>query len=261
MSSQVPELPQVDMVIHSAGMAHIIPKSEAERNAFFLVNVQGTKNLLEALNALPSLPKSFILISTVAVYGKEVGEEIKESHPLEGDTPYAKSKILAEKLVKDWGKKNGVDVVILRLPLVIGSKSPKGNLATMISGIRSGFYFRPGLGKARRSMVLAGDVVELTFRLWGVSGTFNLTDGRHPSFAELDSALGKAFDKRIKQIPESLLLMMAKLGDLIPKFPINSLKMSKMINSLTFDDNKAREELNWSPRSVSAQIPTLFSEK
>ena len=260
LSLEIPDLPEVDMVIHSAGMAHVVPRSEAERDSFFSVNVQGTKNLLEGLVSNSSLPKSLVLISTMAVYGKEAGEKINEQAPLDGDTPYSKSKIEAEKLVVDWGKKKGVDIVVLRLPLVIGSKDPKGNFATMLSGIRRGFYFRPGKGQARRSMVLASDVAELTGRLWGVSGIFNLTDGKHPSFVELDTALVKVFGKRIKQIPESFLRTLAKVGDFVPLFPMNTLKMSKMTSSLTFDDTKAKSELNWSPKSVISEIPNLFSE-
>jgi nucleoside-diphosphate-sugar epimerase len=93
------EVPQVDdshdfeLVIHNAGLAHRVPKNEMEGQEFFEVNVGGTKNLLLALTSLKNKPKCFVFVSTVAVYGVEVGEGIDETHALLGVSPYDKSKI------------------------------------------------------------------------------------------------------------------------------------------------------------------------
>ena len=81
-----------DVVFHAAGKAHSVPKTEAEKRLFFDVNLQGTKNLCTALER-SGIPKAFIFISTVAVYGCDSGENITEEHPLNGTTPYALSKI------------------------------------------------------------------------------------------------------------------------------------------------------------------------
>lgn len=83
------------MVLHACGKAHIVPRTEEEKQAFFDVNYTGTIHLCEALERVGG-PKALIFISTVAVYGYESGEMITEEHPLNGDTPYAKSKIMAE---------------------------------------------------------------------------------------------------------------------------------------------------------------------
>ena len=74
------------------------PKTKAEKQAFFDVNLQGTKNLCAALERR-GVPRAFIFISTVAVYGCEYGEEITEEYPLGGKTPYAMSKRLAEEFL------------------------------------------------------------------------------------------------------------------------------------------------------------------
>src|SRR5690606_7809765 len=97
LSQEIPTLPQVDLVIHAAGKAHVIPKTAEEKEMFFKVNEIGTSNLLKGLK---EHPKSIIFISTVAVYGKEVGNHLDESTPLLGETPYALSKIKAEKNIK-----------------------------------------------------------------------------------------------------------------------------------------------------------------
>jgi nucleoside-diphosphate-sugar epimerase len=73
LANDIPELnKRFDLVVHCAGKAHFIPKSEGEKKEIFDVNLQGTKNLCYALEK-DGLPSSFIFISTVAVYGIEIG--------------------------------------------------------------------------------------------------------------------------------------------------------------------------------------------
>ena len=236
-----------DMVVHAAGKAHVIPKSEDEKEEFFNVNLLGTKNLLKSIEDNP--PNTIVFISTVAVYGKELGENIEENSPLNGTTPYAKSKILAESEVLAFGEKYDVNILVLRPPLIIG-KSPEGNLKSLMKAIKFGYYFRIGNGLARRSMVSSIDVSDLITRLYGKRGIYNLTDRRNPSFREIDSKISEWYGNRIKVMPEFLIKVLAKVGDFIPGFPINSYKYEKMTSSLTFSDDKAVKELNWDPRNA-----------
>ena len=187
-----------DMVVHNAGKAHFVPQNEAEGKVFYDVNVGGTKKLLEAIMSLKNKPKCFVFVSTVAVYGFEFGENINEMHPLNGNSPYAKSKIDAEKLVQDWCLENLVNCVILRLPLVVGENAP-GNLGAMERAIKKGYYFRLGTGNARRSMVNAVDVAKLIPSLVNKNGIYNITDGLHRSFAEMDTFLANKHGKNIKK--------------------------------------------------------------
>lgn len=78
IAKEIPELHErYNVVLHAAGKAHSIPKSEAEKQEFFDVNLQGTKNLCTALEK-KGVPQAFIFISTVAVYGCDFGECITE---------------------------------------------------------------------------------------------------------------------------------------------------------------------------------------
>lgn len=243
----VPELfdsLEVDMVVHNAGKAHVVPKNEAEGQVFFEVNVGGTKHLLQALSSLKKKPSCFVFVSTVAVYGLEVGENIDESFVLKGESPYAKSKIEAEKLVQDWCKVHNVNAVILRLPLVVGENAP-GNLGAMERTIKKGYYFRLGSGKARRSMVNSADVAKLIPSLVDKKGIYNLTDGLHRSFAEMDQLLADKYGKRVKVIPVWMGKLLARVGDVIPGFPLNRYRLQKLEQSLTFNDEKAVRDLNW----------------
>lgn len=236
-----------DYVIHVAGKAHVIPKNKIEEKEFFDVNLEGTKNLLKSLDH--KLPKTFVFISTVAVYGVETGEMINENADLNGTSVYAKSKILAEQEIINFGKKNDVNVLILRPPLVIG-KSPEGNLKSLMKAIRMGYYFRIGNGEAKRSMVSAQDIAQIICSSYGKSGIYNLTDRIHPSFKDIDTRISEYYGKKIRVVPKSLIVFLAKIGDFIPGLPINSYKYKKMTNSLTFSDDKAVKELNWNPSSA-----------
>lgn len=113
------------------------------------MNLQGTKNLCAALEK-SGIPQAFIFISTVAVYGCEFGSNITEKHPLNGDTPYALSKIQAEEFLTEWCNKHGVILSIIR-PSLIAGPNPPGNLGAMIKGIKTGRYLSIGGGKARKA--------------------------------------------------------------------------------------------------------------
>jgi nucleoside-diphosphate-sugar epimerase len=66
---------QFDLVIHAAGKAHSVPKNNIQKLEFYNVNVLGTQNLLEGLK-LCGIPKYFIFISSVSVYGKDFGNNV-----------------------------------------------------------------------------------------------------------------------------------------------------------------------------------------
>lgn len=250
LSASVPEFNQpFDKVIHSAGLAHLIQKTKKVENRFYDVNLKGTLNLLKGLEKLSRLPRVFIFISTVAVYGKESGEMVDESHPLNGNSPYAKSKADAENEIIAWGKKNNVKVLILRLPLIAG-KNPPGNLGSMINAIKKGYYFRIGDGDSRKSIVLASEVATFVASCGEISGIYNLTDGVHPTIRELDTAIASRLNKTIKQVPEPIVRNAAKIGDFLPIIPISTSSYKKLTSSLTFSDEKARREIGWKSRPV-----------
>ena len=254
LSKLVPKLPSVDLVIHAAGRAHLVPSSPHERQEFFEVNVTGTINLLKGLEQ-STIPKSFVFISSVSVYGCESGQLVNEDEPLLATDPYGASKIEAERIITEWCKKNNVICGILRVPLIVGI-NPLGNLRSMIDGIRKGYYFNIAGGKARKSMVLATDIAKIIPKLAKVGGVYNITDGYHPSFLELSSLIASKLNKTASlNLPLIFAKMIAKLGDIFgSKIPLNSRKLTKIVSTLTFDDSKARAILDWSPQNVLQQF-------
>jgi len=247
-----------DWVIHIAGKAHVVPKDSKESAEFFQVNLDGTKNLIKGLEQSGKLPQSIIFISTVAVYGIEFGININEEHDLSGTSPYALSKIQAEEYLIDWCSKNNVTLGILR-PSLIAGKNPPGNLGAMIIGIKSGKYLRIGNGSAQKSVLMAEDIARIIPRLTELGGIFNVCDNRHPSFAELEELIAKQLNKKApRSIPYLAAKSLALVGDCIGnKFPINSSKLDKITQSLTFSNEKAKRELNWEPLDVLQNFKIL----
>ncbi|WDF62890.1 NAD-dependent epimerase/dehydratase family protein [Flavobacterium sp. KACC 22763] len=239
-----------DLVIHAAGKAHSVPKTETQKKEFYNVNVLGTKNLLKGLEN-STIPKEFVFISSVAVYGQEIGKEIDENFILGATDPYGLSKIEAEKVVSKWCKERNVICTILRLPLLVGENAP-GNLGSMVSAIDKGYYFNVAGGKARKSMVLAKDVASIIIKGAKIGGTYNLTDGCHPTFNDLSAAISINMNKKKpKNLSMNLALFIGKFGDFFGKrAPINTSKVRKMTSDLTFNDNKAKMLFDWKPQSV-----------
>lgn len=251
ISTEVPIFKDVfDLVVHSAGKAHSIPKTNLEKNSFYDINVLGTKNLLEGLLKV-GVPKRFVFISSVSVYGLVEGENINECAPLLAEDPYGKSKIEAENEVYNWCNEHNVVGTILRVPLIV-DRDPPGNLGAMIRGIKKSYYFNIAGGNAKKSMVLASDISKFILKAAEVGGTYNLTDGIHPTFNELSKSISRNLDKSfVPNMPLFIANLLAKIGDILGKtFPINSNKLSKITSTLTFDDSKARIAFGWNPTPV-----------
>lgn len=251
LAKEVPSLDKhYDIVLHACGKAHSVPKTEAEKKLFFDVNFQGTVNLCAALEKV-GVPKALIFISTVAVYGCDFGELITEEHPLNGDTPYAKSKIMAEEYLTEWCKKNHVVLGILRPSLLAGKNAP-GNLGAMVDGVKKGFYMNIAGGKVVKSILMAEDIAHILPLVAAKGGTYNVCDSFQPSFGEISESVARQLGKgKPMSIPYWMAWCMAKVGDLLgSKTPINSYKLEKMVKSLTFSNEKACRELGWEPMDV-----------
>lgn len=251
IAKQVPELRGIyDVVLHAAGKVHSVPETESDKQEFFDVNYQGTINLCRALE-ISGVPKSFIFISTVAVYGLDSGENVTEEYPLNGTTPYALSKIQSEQFLTEWCNKNDVILSIIR-PSLIAGPNPPGNLGDMIKGINTGHYFSVGGGKARKSILMVQDIANLIPLLTEKGGVYNVCDSNQPTFKELEKVISLQLGKSLPfSIPYWFAKLLSLVGDCFGKrVPINSLKLKKITKSLTFSNEKAIKKLKWKPLDV-----------
>jgi nucleoside-diphosphate-sugar epimerase len=237
-----------EYLIITSGYAHVLTNNDTEKLLHHKINFIGTKKLVES--AYHSGLKGIVFVSTVAVYGEKMKLPFKEEDELLGEAPYAKSKIAAEAFLMEWSRQNNVPVLILRIPLIAG-KCPPGNLGAMIEAIRNKRYFSIAKGKAKRSMVLAEDIAKFIVDNCGQHGIYNLCDGIHPSYRELEQLISKQLNlPPPKGIPVFIAQIFAIIGDIFTMLPINSVRLRKLKQDLILDDSKARNELGWRPRKV-----------
>jgi nucleoside-diphosphate-sugar epimerase len=250
LAKEVPKLPEkYDIVLHACGKAHVVPKTEAEKQAFYDVNYKGTIHLCQALEKVGA-PKAIIFISTMSVYGDVAGSNSTEETPLRGDSPYADSKIKAEQYLTDWCSKNGVVLGILRPALLAGEGAP-GNLGAMVNGIKTGKYLSIAGGKAKKSILMAEDIANLVPLVAKKGGVYNVCDDYNPSFGELEASIAKQLGKRKPiSIPYWTAKCLALIGDVFSFFPINSARLDKIVTSDTWSNEKAKRELGWQPLNV-----------
>ena len=251
LAKEVPPInTHYDVVLHAAGKAHMVPKTEEEKKVFYDVNYQGTVNLCAALERVGA-PKSLVFISTVAVYGCDTGELITEEHPRDGITPYAESKKMAEDYLTKWCEEHGVILGILRPSLLAGPGAP-GNLGAMVKGIKKGFYVNLAGGKVKKSIMMVQDIATLVELVKDKGGVYNVCDDYNPTFGEISVSIAKQLGKHKPfNMPYWMAWCLAKVGDLMGhKAPFNSYRLTKMTESLTFSNEKAKRELGWQPLDV-----------
>ncbi len=244
---------EVDTVVCCTGLAHT---QTATLEEYKLANVDTVENTLKSFGQF--LPQNVIFLSSLNVYGRADGCGISESYPLLGGTNFAKTKIQAEEFVADWCKSHHVNYCILRLPLVV-APNPPGNLGQMINAITKGFFFYLNKGRAKRSMILASDLIQIIEKEQIPSGIYNLTDGYHPSFSELGDLIADHLGTRKPfSMPKFLAEVMAKIGDIFQFFPLNTHKMTVMSRDNTYNDDLARKQLDWNSKNVLQNIHYLF---
>ncbi len=249
----------VKTVIHVAGLAHVKNDGPKTHRRMFQTNAKGTQHLLAAL---PDSLETFILISTVAVYGQVKGSNLDETTECRPTTAYAMSKFQAEEACRNYFQAKETKLIILRLPLVIGANAP-GNFGSMVAALKRHRYLGVGSGQSQRSMVWVDDVAKLVHSLTGTEGVFNLTDDDHLSFLQLETVICQALNRnRPLRLPLFIAKGLGLLGDgighlLKTVFPINSHLIEKMTSNLTFDNDKAKKAFDWSPTPAQHVVPEV----
>lgn len=188
-------LREVDTVFHLAAMTSVPFSYEYPRQTFE-VNVKGTKNLLEA--CLRNNVKRFFYVSSCAVYGEPKYLPIDEGHPLNPISPYAKSKLWAEKVCKEFQESNGLHITVLRPFNVYGPRQRNDQYAGVIYNFIKNLFegHSPviyGDGQQTRDFIYVQDVINaliLTLKHDEANGqAFNIASGVPTSINRLASLL------------------------------------------------------------------------
>jgi nucleoside-diphosphate-sugar epimerase len=121
----------VDVVFHLAAV--LSGQSEAEFDVGMQVNVDGTRNLLEACRRRP---RRFVFTSTLAVYGGPLPVVVPEDAPVKPESSYGSAKAIAEILLSEYSRRGFVDGIACRLPTVaVRPGAPNSALSSFVSGI------------------------------------------------------------------------------------------------------------------------------
>ena len=240
-------LKNVQQVVHLAARVHIMDDDSQDPLAEFRrVNVEGTANL--ARQAASAGVRRFVYLSSIKVNGEftEVGQPFTADDMPATEDPYGISKHEAEQLLRQIAAETGMEVVIIRPPLVYGP-GVKANFEAMMRWLVRGVPLPlASVTHNRRSLVALDNLVDLIVTCLNhpaaANQTFLVSDGEDISTAELLKRLGLALGQpaRLFYAPARLL----KLGAVL----VNKPRIyQRLCGSLQLDIGKTQQLLGWKP--------------
>jgi nucleoside-diphosphate-sugar epimerase len=231
----------VDVLYHCAGELRNVERMHA-------VHVTGTARLLAAVGGKVG---RWIQLSSVGAYGPQRSGIVVEDTPLSPRGEYEITKTEADRLVRDAAAQ-GLPSVIVRPSNVFGPGMPNRSLYQMMGMIQRGLFFFIGRSGASANYVHVDNVVDAL-----------LLCGLHPSavgrtyivsdFVELEhfvamlaKSLGRPTPKL--RVPESVARLVARLGNMIPKFPLTPSRVDALVVRSRYSIERIRRELGFELR-------------
>ena len=245
-------LTDCEVVIHLLARVHVMSEfADDPMDEYRRVNVQGTERL--ARSSAASGVKRLVYVSTIKVNGEETLES-KSYSELDAPSPrdaYGMSKWEAEQALHRVSKETGLEVVIVRPPLVYGA-GVKANFAQMLNFVSRCTPLPLASVKNRRDMVYVGNLVDVlilcTMHPKAAGQTYLVSDGVSVSTPELICMLAKALGRRCFVFPFPIFVIKF-IASLFGK----SAAVDRLTQSLQIDDSKIRNELGWKPPFTMVQ--------
>ena len=235
-----------DAVVHLAARVHVMRDIVADPlTAFRAVNVEGTLNL--ARQAAAAGVKRFVFISSVKVNGEST---LPWRAFTEADTPnpqddYGQSKQEAEQGLRQLSADTGMEVVIIRPPLVYGP-GVKANFAALMRAVQRGWPLPLGAVHNQRSLValdhLVDFIVTCITHSQAANQTFLVSDRQDLSTTELVRGMAKAAGVPARLLPVPVWALQAG-ASLLGK----GVSVRRLCGNLQVDMSKARSLLGWLP--------------
>jgi nucleoside-diphosphate-sugar epimerase len=236
----------VTTVIHLAARVHVMNEISIDPLAAFrATNVDATLNL--ARQAATSGVRRFIFLSSIKVNGESTlpGEPFTAGDKPKASDPYGQSKLEAEQALFELGKQTGIEVVVIRPPLVYGP-GVKANFASMMNWVRRGVPLPFGRLDNRRSLIFVGNLADFIIacaeRSNAANRTFLVSDGRDLSVSELLRKLSENVGSRPKlfSLPPRFLGGVAALLGQGPA-------ARRLLDWLQVDISETRKATGWTP--------------
>lgn len=242
---------EVHCVVHLAARVHVMNNIDSDPDAAFCAtNVEGTLRVAEA--ARRNGVRRFVFVSSIkAIAERDGGRPLSENDPARPEDAYGRSKFEAELALRQFGDASGLDVVIVRPPLVYGP-GVRANFLRMMDAISCGMPLPLGTITARRSLVyidnLADVLVACAIDPRATRGCFHIADDDPLSVAELLRMVGDALGKpaRLFPVPASVLRTIGKLTG-------RSAAIERLTDSLQLDTGHVKRVLDWRPPFTTRQ--------
>ena len=239
----------VEVIVHAAARVHVL-NDDKTKSAIEFDRVNVTATLELARQAVAAGVRRFVFLSSIGVNGvqTDVGKPFTEADPPNPHNPYADSKLKAEQGLLLLSEQSGLEVVIIRPPLVYGP-GVRANFAALMRAVQRGWPLPLACVHNLRSMVAMDNLVSFIATCvdhpQAANTTFLVSDGRDISSPDLVRGLAQALGvaARLVPVPVSTLQFVGRAlgrGDVI----------QRVCGNLRVDISKARRVLAWQP-SVS----------
>lgn len=230
----------VDCIVHAAGN-----NGGGDAASIHAVNVGGTRSLAEQAATLGV--RRLVFLSSAKVFGEasEPGHAFRPSDPPKPVSEYARSKAQAERQLGELGERTGLEITVLRPPMVYGP-GVGGNFALLVKLVGSGVPLPFGAVRNRRSMVAIDNLVDLILTCLdapaAAGGTFTVADPQDVSTPELMRLIGRGMGKRVRLLPVPT-WMLQTAGTVTGR----SQQLDRLLGNLQLDTTVTRRVLSWSP--------------
>ncbi|ABR89100.1 Nucleoside-diphosphate-sugar epimerases [Janthinobacterium sp. Marseille] len=234
-----------DAVIHLAARVHVMNDTSSDPLAAFrAVNVDATLNL--ARQAIAAGVKRFVFVSSIKVNGEETGEHPYTAFDEPAPTdPYGISKLEAEIALKELAQETGLEVVIVRPPLIYGP-GVRANFQRLMQLVKMGLPLPLGAINNRRSMVAVDNLHDLlilcTHHPAAVGQVFMVSDDHDVSVSQLLRMLATAMEKKSMLLPVPAALLSGAAA-LLGKSAV----ANRLLGSLQVDIKHTKTTLQWHP--------------
>jgi UDP-glucose 4-epimerase len=246
----------IETLVHLAALLHIVDPPPEIQERYQRVNVSGTGTLVE--EALKAGVRRVVLFSTIAVYGAGSGQILNEDSGPQPVTPYARSKLEAERIVLSTKRADGQPIgTVLRMGAIYGSRV-KGNYRRLVRALARGWFLPLGSGENRRTLIYEKDAAQAAVLAASHSAAagqvFNVSDGEFHTMNEIIATICEALGRKPPRIsiPVGPVTMAAGLLEgaaraVGRKSPLIRATIEKYTEDIAVDSHKIRAELGFAP--------------
>lgn len=235
----------IDCLVHLAARVHVMRDEALDPlTEFRATNVDGSQRVAEA--AYRHGARRLVFVSSIkAMAETDAGQPLREDDPASPQDAYGRSKLEAEQVLVSFGERTGLDIVIVRPPLVYGP-GVRANFLRLTTAIARGVPLPLGSIGAHRSIVFVGNLAQALALCAtdprAAQGCFHVADRDTPTVAGLARSIGRHLRKpaRLVPVPVSWLRAAGRLTG-------RTESIDRLVSDLRIDTSRIQAVLGWQP--------------